>query len=38
MHKFMIALNHFIHNGGVKRPSEEDQREINKIFTVVTLR
>ena len=38
MNKFMIALNSYIHNGGAQRPSEDMQRDINKIFTVVTLR
>ena len=38
MHKFMGSLNQFIHSGGAQRPSEEQQRDINKIFTIVTLR
>ena len=38
MQRFMIELNRYVHNGGRSRPSEEQQREINKIFTVVTLR
>ena len=38
MHKFMGSLNSFIHSGGAQRPNEEQQRDINKIFTIVTLR
>ena len=38
MHKFMASLNLYIHNGGSQRPPEDLQRDINKIFTVVTLR
>jgi len=34
----MLALNGYIHNGGAQRPPEETQRDINKIWTVVTLR
>ena len=34
----MTVLNQYIHSGGGQRPSEDLQRDINKIFTVVTLR
>ena len=37
-HKFMTVLNQYMHNGGSLRPPEDLQRDINKIFTVVTLR
>jgi len=37
-HKFMVALNGYIHNGGAQRPPEDTQRDINKVWTVVTLR
>ena len=38
MLRFMSGLNSFIHQGGRRRPSDQQQRDINKIFTVVTLR
>jgi len=38
MLQFMTVLNSYIHNGGSQRPPEDLQRDINKIFVVVTLR
>ena len=38
MYKFMQSLNTYIHQGGRRRPTDEEQRDFNKIFMVVTLR